>query len=168
MDRHSVPGWSRKLFPDGCRTGIGDSARSRRSQSDRGPIRYGDYRATLGRRWTLGAALNTIRSGSRSSCRLNHAQRRLRMSERSCSLAWAVFFAREAPLPGRGRKRQPWTAKAPVLAMVRCEMIQLAGPASAAPLLREIRRPVSQLQLRRHAERSRYEREIATFSIAIF
>ncbi|WP_436175182.1 cupin domain-containing protein [Mesorhizobium sp. LjNodule214] len=84
----SVPGWSRKLFPDGCRTGVGDSARSRRSQSDRGPIRYGDYRATLSRRWTIGAELNTIRSGSRSICPSNQAQRRvggtlLSASERS-------------------------------------------------------------------------------------
>jgi hypothetical protein len=45
------------------------------------------------------SSMNTSRSGSRSSWPSNHSSRRFRMSGRSCSLAWPVFFARD-PVPG--------------------------------------------------------------------
>src|SRR5437016_10224827 len=38
------------------------------------------------------SSMNTSRAGSRSSWPSNQASRRLRMSGRSCSAAWAVFF----------------------------------------------------------------------------
>lgn len=38
------------------------------------------------------SSIKTRHSGSRSGCSSNHSRRRLRMSERSCSMAWPVFF----------------------------------------------------------------------------
>jgi hypothetical protein len=42
------------------------------------------------------SSMNTRRSGSRSIWPSNHARRCLRTSGRSCSMAWPVFFARDA------------------------------------------------------------------------
>ncbi len=41
--------------------------------------------------------MNTSRSGSRSIWRSDHSRRCFRMSGRSCSIAWPVFFARHPP-----------------------------------------------------------------------
>ena len=41
--------------------------------------------------------MKTRRSGSKSIWSSNHSRRCFRMSGRSCSMAWPVFFARHAP-----------------------------------------------------------------------
>ncbi len=42
------------------------------------------------------SSMKTSRSGSRSSWPSNHSSRRFRTSGRSCSIAWPVFFTRDA------------------------------------------------------------------------
>jgi hypothetical protein len=51
------------------------------------------------------SSINTSRAGSRSSWFSNQASRRLRTSGRSCSVAWSVFFERQAVAVEEGPDR---------------------------------------------------------------
>jgi hypothetical protein len=69
------------------------------------------------------SSMKTSFSGSRSSWPMNHAWRRFRMSGRSCSLAWAVFFPGNAVAVEEAPQRANAKAVAP-LSQLRLKLLE--------------------------------------------